>query len=134
MARSRSLPVHLFKDPDVIELANADHRLILISLVLAADDEGRGFAHPTVLACESGLAYSSEEIEQALLDLEAHDLVQCYQNGRHRYYSLTAGLGGNSEKLHPFTLPGSPFIRGCDAGRGSFRAVVISMEAPCVLV
>lgn len=109
MARSRSLPVHLFKDPDVIELANADHRLILISLVLAADDEGRGFAHPKVIACESGLAYSSEEIEQALLDLEAHDLVQCYQNGRHCYYALSRWHEWETlSKLIPSRYPAPP--------------------------
>ena len=56
MSHTRSLPVQLFYYPEVMELERADHRLILLSLLLAADDEGRGLAHPVVIAAASGLA------------------------------------------------------------------------------
>jgi hypothetical protein len=42
MARQRCLPTNFFKDPDVMALSNGDARLILVGLVLNADDEGRG--------------------------------------------------------------------------------------------
>jgi DNA-binding transcriptional ArsR family regulator len=87
MASKRCLPTRFFKDPDIMNLASRDSQLILVGLVLMADDEGRELAHAKLLSRE--LDYSPEQIETALTDLEANDLVVLYQVGRHRYYSLT---------------------------------------------
>jgi hypothetical protein len=86
MARQRCLPTNFFKDPDVMALSSGDARLILVGLVLNADDEGRGLAHAAILGRE--LDYPSDVIEEALTEMEACDLVQCYQVERHRYYGL----------------------------------------------
>jgi hypothetical protein len=86
MAKQRCLPTNFFKDPDVMALSSGDARLILIGLVLNADDEGRGLAHAGILGRE--LDYPAEVIEEALAEMEACDLVQCYQVERHRYYRL----------------------------------------------
>jgi hypothetical protein len=80
------LPTNYFKDPDVMSLSNGDVRLILIGLVLTADDYGRGLAHTQILGRE--LDYTPQQIEDALVELEQGDLVQCYQVGKHRFYAL----------------------------------------------
>jgi len=67
-------------------LSNGNARMILVGLVLNADDEGRGLAHAGIL--ERELDYTPEVIDAALREMEACDLVQCYQVERHRYYSL----------------------------------------------
>ena len=87
MASKRCLPTRFFKDPDIMNLESQDHQLILVGLVLMADDEGRELAHAKLLSRE--LDYPPEQIEAALADLSANDLVVLYQVGRHRYYSLT---------------------------------------------
>ena len=70
-----------------MNLESKDHQLILVGLVLMADDEGRELAHAKLLSRE--LDYPQEQIEAALADLATNDLVVLYQVGRHRYYSLT---------------------------------------------
>ncbi len=87
MARARSFPFDFLKNPDVIALSS-DECLILIGMVLQADDHGRGFAHSTLLGREIR-GYAPEQIEGALGTLQALELVTLYQVGRHRYYSLT---------------------------------------------
>ncbi len=87
MARARSFPSDFLKDPDIIALSGADECLILIGLILKADDHGRGFAHCTLLGREIR-GYAPEQIESALHALEALELVTLYEVGRHRYYSL----------------------------------------------
>src|SRR5450759_2094377 len=87
MASKRCIPTRFFKDPDIMNLASKDHQLILVGLVLMADDEGRELAHAKLLSRE--LDYPPEQIEAALSDLSANDLVVLYQVGKHRYYSLT---------------------------------------------
>ncbi len=87
MARARSFPFDFLKDPDVIALSS-DECLILIGMILQADDHGRGFAHSTLLGREIR-GYAPEQIESALGTLQALELVTLYQVGRHRYYSLT---------------------------------------------
>jgi hypothetical protein len=86
MATRRMLPTKFFKDPDVMALSTNDIRLILIGLVLFADDEGRELAHAKLLGRE--LDYQPEVIEQALAELEANSLISCYVVGKHRYYFL----------------------------------------------
>ena len=73
MASRRMLPTKFFKDPDVMALSTNDMRLILIGLVLNADDEGRELAHAKLLGRE--LDYQPEVIEQALDELEANSLI-----------------------------------------------------------
>ncbi len=87
MARARSLPSDFLKDPDIITLAGNDECLILIGLILNADDYGRGIAHSLRLGREIR-GYSEEHIEIALHALEAAGLLTLYEVGRFRYYSL----------------------------------------------
>ncbi len=86
MARSRSLPTDLFDDPDFFDL-NSSTQVILLGLVLFADDHGRGLAHSGLLArkCNKEQAL----VEQALKELQAAGLVQCYAGERYPYYALT---------------------------------------------
>lgn len=49
MARSRSLPTNLFEDPDFFE-RSSETQVVLLGLVLDADDAGRGLAHTGLLA------------------------------------------------------------------------------------
>jgi hypothetical protein len=86
MASRRMVPTNFFKDPDIMNLSNKDTQLILIGLILATDDEGRGVAHAQMLGRE--MDYPPETIEQALQDLVANDLLVLYQVGRHRYWYL----------------------------------------------
>src|SRR5450755_1882751 len=86
MATRRMLPTRFFKDPDVMALSSGDIRLILVGLVLNADDEGRELAHAKLLGRE--LDYPPEVIEDALHELEDNGLLQCYAVGKYCYYSL----------------------------------------------
>src|SRR2546429_7898401 len=87
MATRRMVPTKFLKDPDIMNLASKDSQLILIGLILSADDEGRELAHPQLLGRE--MDYPPEQIEAALQDLSENDLILLYQVGKHRYYSLT---------------------------------------------
>jgi hypothetical protein len=109
MANKRCIPTRFFKDPDIMNLESKDHQLILIGLVLMADDEGRELAHAKLLSRE--LDYPQEQIEAALADLAANDLVVLYQAGRHRYYSLTRWGQWQSlslAKITPSKYPAPP--------------------------
>ncbi len=83
MARSRSIPTQLLWDPDFNDLDDSA-RNVLIMLTLLADDEGRGQAHPAILArqCNKDAA----GLEQALCQLEAVGFIQRYTVGRHCYF------------------------------------------------
>ncbi len=87
MVRGRLIPTSYFHDPDVMSLSSPDGRLILVGLVLGADDWGRGLAHSVIVGRD--LDYPPEVIEATLAELEQADLVRCYQSGKHRYYVLT---------------------------------------------
>ena len=52
MASKRCIPTRFFKDPDIMNLESKDHQLILVGLVLMADDEGRELAHAKLLSRE----------------------------------------------------------------------------------
>lgn len=86
MAAKRSIPTSLFASPDFFELSTDTIRLILIGIILDADDEGRGSAHSRLLARK--LDKHPEEIEQAFVELEAHDILHCYMVEMRRYYTL----------------------------------------------
>ena len=85
MAKSRSIPTALMQDPDYMEL-NSDAQVVLLMLVLTADDEGRGQAHTRMLSRHFNKP--TETIEETLETLAELDLVTCYVVGRHRYYQL----------------------------------------------
>jgi hypothetical protein len=109
MASKRCLPTRFFKDPDIMNLESRDTQLILVGLVLMADDEGRELAHAKLLSRE--LDYPPEQIEAALVDLAANDLIVLYQAGRHRYYSLTRWGQWQSlsaAKITPSKCPAPP--------------------------
>lgn len=108
MASRRMISTRFFKDPDIMGLPK-DTQLILIGLVLAADDEGREVAHAGLLGRE--IDYPAEQIEAALLELVANDLLVLYQVGKHRYYQLAHSirswqtLGG---RITPSRYPAPP--------------------------
>jgi hypothetical protein len=87
MVRGRLVPTNYFRDPDVMSLSSGDVRLILVGLVLQADDYGRGLAHPAILGRD--LDYPAATIEAALAELERAELLQCYQQGKHRYFVIS---------------------------------------------
>ena len=86
MAAKRSIPTTLFESPDFFELSSDTIRLILIGIILDADDEGRGSAHPRLLARK--LDKQPADMEQALTELEAHGILRCYTVDTRRYYVL----------------------------------------------
>ena len=86
MARKRSIPTTLFASPDFFELSSNTVRLIFIGLILDADDEGRGCAHPRLLARK--LDQQPEEVEQALAELATHGMLCCYEITGRRFYWL----------------------------------------------
>lgn len=85
MARSRSLPTTLFKEPAFFEL-ESDTQTVLLGLVLLADDHGRGLAHTGLLAREFNKPIAV--IEWALPQLEHVRLLHCYVVAGQRYYWL----------------------------------------------
>jgi Helicase HerA, central domain len=116
MVRGRLIPTSYFRDPDVMSLSSGDIRLILVGLVLHADDWGRGLAHTVILGRD--LDYPPEVIETALTELEGAELVQCYQAGKHRYYVLTRWDDWQKlpeAKRTPSRLPAPPIAESADA-------------------
>ncbi|GHO77019.1 hypothetical protein KSD_47900 [Ktedonobacter sp. SOSP1-85] len=113
MASKRCLPTRFFEDPDVMSLSSKDAQLILIGLVLMADDEGRELAHASLISRK--LDYNPDLVEQVLSELEANELIILYQVGRHRYYSLTRWKHWQSlslAKITPSKHPAPPLERG----------------------
>lgn len=111
MASRRMVPTRFFKDPDIMNLSSKDTQLILIGLILAADDEGREVAHAGLLGRE--MDYPAEQIETALQELVSNDLLFLYQVGKHRYYQLTRWnqwqtLGGRTTPSRYPAPPDSP--------------------------
>ncbi|HLZ57201.1 MAG TPA: hypothetical protein VKR06_09665 [Ktedonosporobacter sp.] len=86
MRAKRNIPTDLFEYPGMRQQSVAT-RIILVGLILNADDAGRGLAHAGWLA--RAFNESIAQIEEALMALEKIDLLTCYQGGRHRYYALT---------------------------------------------
>jgi hypothetical protein len=116
MVRGRLIPTSYFRDPDVMSLSSGDVRLILVGLVLQADDYGRGLAHTVILGRD--LDYPPEVIESALAELERAELVQCYQAGKHRYYVLTRWDDWQKlpeAKRTPSRLPAPPTAESASA-------------------
>jgi hypothetical protein len=108
MASKRCLPTRFFKDADIMNVSK-DGQLILVGLVLLADDEGRELAHPRLLSRE--IDYPPEQIEAALQELVENDLVLLYQVGKHCYYSLTRWnqwQSISSQKMTPSKYPAPP--------------------------
>jgi hypothetical protein len=108
MASKRCLPTRFFKDADIMNVSK-DAQLILVGLVLLADDEGRELAHPRLLSRE--IDYPPEQIEAALAELVENDLVMLYQAGKHCYYSLTRWSQWqtiSSQKMTPSKYPAPP--------------------------
>jgi hypothetical protein len=110
MASKRCLPTRFFKDADIMNVSK-DAQLILVGLVLLADDEGRELAHPKLLSRE--IDYPPEQIEAALQELVENDLVVLYQAGKHCYYSLTRWSQWqsiSSQKMTPSKYPAPPVM------------------------
>lgn len=112
MASKRCIPTTFFSDPDVVELSMPE-QLILIGLVLDADDSGRGVAHATILGRKLGIG--AEQIESALDTLQRFDFIQCYQTERHRYYWLCRWDEWQSlSKPTPSKYPAPPSTSSAD--------------------
>ena len=121
MVRGRLIPTSYFRDPDVMSLSSGDGRLILVGLVLTADDWGRGLAHPVILGRD--LDYPPQVIDATLAELEQADLVRCYQAGKHRYYVLTRWDEWQKlpeAKRTPSRIPAPPTVEGIDASSQDF--------------
>lgn len=86
MSKKRSIPTSLFASPDFFELSSDTIRVIMLGLILDADDEGRGCAHARLLARK--LDKCPQDIEAALAELAAHGIVRCYLVADCRYYVL----------------------------------------------
>jgi hypothetical protein len=110
MASKRCLPTRFFKDADIMNVSK-DAQLILVGLVLLADDEGRELAHPRLLSRE--IDYPSQQIEAALQELVENDLVVLYQAGKHCYYSLTRWSQWQSISSQKMTLSKYPAPPAC---------------------
>jgi hypothetical protein len=106
MARSRSIPVSLLKEPDFFELS-AEARVVFIGLVLEADDEGRGRAHPGLLARLFNV--SEAAVQEAFSQLVERGLLLHYQVGRQQYYQWLPWKQWQSlSKPTPSQLPPPP--------------------------
>jgi hypothetical protein len=118
-----------------------DCQLILVGLVLLADDEGRELAHPKLLSRE--IDYPPEQIEAALQELVENDLVMLYQAGKHCYYSLTRWSQWqsiSSQKMTPSKYPAPPALASVNTPvalaaserdeRGAQGAVEFSQHSP----
>jgi hypothetical protein len=105
MATKRCIPTRFFKDPDIINLRK-DTQLILIGLVLNADDEGRAIADPKILGRE--VDFPPDQMEAALQELAENHLIVLYQGERHRYYSLTQQWQSMGKKMTPSKFPAPP--------------------------
>jgi hypothetical protein len=119
MASKRCLPTRFFKDADIMNVSK-DGQLILVGLVLLADDEGRELAHPRLLSRE--IDYPPEQIEAALQELVENDLVVLYQAGKHCYYSLTRWSQWqsiSSQKMTPSKYPAPPAPVTVDVAGGT---------------
>jgi len=109
MATKRSIPTSLFASPDFFELSNNTTRLIFIGIILDADDEGRGCAHPRLLARK--LDQALEDIAQALEELIAHGMLQCYEvAGRHYYWLCHWQKYQTLSKPTPSLYPAPPDV------------------------
>src|SRR5579883_346490 len=106
MAKSRSIPTAWMTDPDYMEL-ESDVQVILLMLILTADDEGRGQAHTGMLSRHFNKP--ARCIEDALATLASLELVACYVVGRHRYYQLLRwGDWQTLSKPTPSRFPAPP--------------------------
>jgi len=106
MAKSRSIPTAWMTDPDYMEL-ESDVQVILLMLILTADDEGRGQAHTGMLSRHFNKP--AQCIEDALATLASLELVACYVVGRHRYYQLLRwGDWQTLSKPTPSRFPAPP--------------------------
>lgn len=130
MASRRMIPTRFFKDPDILALSSKDTQLILIGLTLAADDEGREVAHAGLLGRE--MDYPPEQIERALQELEANDLLLLYRVGKHRYYFLTRWNEWQTlgTKKRPSRYPAPPLPETTDEVKWFDSSIVSSEEAP----
>lgn len=79
--------VEFFSHPTVLTLPNQQARLLLLWLILFADEKGQEVAHAGLL----GLAMdeSAETMETALQALVTHDALVLVQCEKRRMYQLT---------------------------------------------
>lgn len=80
-------PVEFFSHPEVLALPDQRTQLLLLWLILFADEKGQEVAHAGLL----GLAMdeSAETTEIALQTLVTHDILVLTQSGKRRMYQLT---------------------------------------------
>ena len=110
MVRGRLIPTSYFRDPDVMSLSSGDVRLILVGLVLHADDYGRGLAHAVILGRD--LDYPPGTIEAALVELEQAELFSATRWANIATTRSRAGMTGKSSpSARPPAFPRRPHRR-----------------------
>lgn len=123
MASKRSIPTTLFASPDFFDLSTDTIRLIMIGLILDADDEGRGCAHPRLLARK--LDKQPQEIEQAFSELETRSIVLRYDVAGRGYYVLCHWLTYQIlSRPTPSIYPAPPVVKDGEPFPGFPRGFV----------
>jgi len=115
MATCRDVPTTLFSSHGFFEWSSNTTCLMLIGIILDADDEGRGSAHSVVLA--RTLHQEVDQIENALVELEQHRTLQCYEIAGQRYYILCHRHTYQATKKPPSPYPAPPAERLADTSQ-----------------
>lgn len=103
MSQKRNVPTNLLTHPDVVERAHETVRVILPGLLRDAENEGRGYPHPSLLARR--LEKRLEEMKPALAEREAHSIVRCSFVADRRSAALCYWHPAEGEKKPTFFAP-----------------------------
>ncbi len=87
MSNKRCIPTTFYRDAQTA-LLSRNAVLVLLALIVSADDEGRGYAHADMLA-RKYQDFTPEEVEDALQEIARTGLIVLYQAERLRYYAFT---------------------------------------------
>lgn len=106
MSRIRTLKPEWLDDESIAACSDSA-RLLSTALILLADDEGNGRAHPRFIAARVW-AYSPDgldKVELAMPELEACGFVTVYEAGGQSYFSIN-----NWKKHQKISKPGAPRV------------------------
>jgi hypothetical protein len=129
VAAKRCIPTDLFYHRKFVQLRNDTNRLILIGLIIDADDAGRGLADPDLLGRK--LDHPSESIQQALEDLEHAGFIETYAHDEEKYYSLCLWcVWQKLSKPTPSHYPAPPSVTIFQRNPGEPRGTQEKPKAP----
>lgn len=80
--------VEFFSHPDILALPDQRTQLLLLWLILFADEKGQEVAHAGLLGLT--MDESAERMEKALQALATRDALVLVQRGKQRMYQLTS--------------------------------------------